>query len=140
MFNKSSLIGVCKKIGYDAKKIFEKKELSYTDYKPGHFFKYKNKIALVDAENANNITPKYYDVASYYTRMITILNREDIARILLKRYIDRLSDDKEEFMKKFRAIVWWISIGEFNDAKRKKSLLKGNYEIFKKVKKNNFLD
>jgi hypothetical protein len=148
-FIKWSIRYASKQIKYNNKDVmkiidntkFEGVELAHTDYKPWHMFRYKGKIALIDSENTNNLTPKYYDIASYYARIVDILNREDIANVIIKKFYKRVpNQDKDSFMEQFRALVSWISVGELRDATLKKTLCPGNKRIFKIIKENSFLD
>ena len=146
---KWSIRHASRQIGFDNKEVmkiidstrFEGTQLAHTDYKPWHMFRYKDKIALIDSENANNLAPRYYDIASYYARVLFILDREDIVHELIKRFYRRVADEhKESFMEQFRALVAWIAVGESRDAVLKKTPCPGKKRIFELIRTNNFMD
>ncbi len=113
--------------------------LTYSDFKPWHFYAHGHELALIDAESVNNLEPLHSDLASYYTRMITILNREELATKILEQYVEGWSGNRAQFFAQFRALVARNAADELQDATRHNRVSAGNQRLMELVLSGSFL-
>lgn len=90
--------------------------LQHGDFSPSHILDYKYPIfGLIDAEKGGINKAAYYDVAYFYPKIYIQLNKPNSAREFLKKFIERLSEDRDNFSKQFMAILTSRAIGTVRD-------------------------
>lgn len=112
--------------------------LTYTDYKPWHFFVHDNKLALIDSENANNLGPKHFDLSFFYASIYGILNDPGLANKLLAIYMREITD-KTTFLLQFRSLLARISIAALDDAIAAQKITTGHHQLIERVMTNTLL-
>lgn len=113
----------------------EKLALSFVDYKPWHFLKVDKLLTLIDAEHVNNMTPRYFDIAFYYTQTALNLARIDIARMAVRQFIE--GGVSSTFKEEFYSLVARVSLYLLRDAINDKSVGPQHEETFKNLATKN---
>lgn len=94
---------------------FTKRSLNHEDYKLWHFYHDQDKLALIDGEYSNNLTPLHRDFSILFTSTFTDCQQPTLALDFLRRY-SQLVTDWEDFICDFTAMTAWITIAELSDA------------------------
>ena len=115
--------------------------LAHVEVMPWHMFKYKGKIALIDAEFSSNRVVKYYDVTSLCARLYTELKRPDIYFKTVQMFEQRLSGkEKPRFREQFRALLAYRAMGQLRDATLSKKSTKYEEELISRILENSIFE
>lgn len=116
----------------------ESPSLTFTDYKPWHFFLHGNQLALIDAENANNLGARHFDVAFYFTAIHGILNDPELANRVLGLYTEKV-ENKATFPAQIRSLLARTSIAALDDAITANKITTGHRQLIDRVINNTIL-
>ncbi|WKZ31570.1 MAG: hypothetical protein QY318_02300 [Candidatus Dojkabacteria bacterium] len=69
--------------------------LCHNSFEPKEMIPEGDKIVLIDAEQASAYSPKYYDIAYFFTKTYVAGRLPDVAKDLIRKFKEKLSDDEK---------------------------------------------
>lgn len=90
--------------------------VQHGDLTPWQMFEQDEEWIIYDGEKAGIHLPRFNDLAYGYGRLFTRLRDEETAAILLKKFLENIDMDRDQFFKQFLPVMTFRATGMLADA------------------------